>query len=87
MGLVVGLSSRKRGQERVVDVQELTGELTAKIFIEYLHVTSEDDKVGFLLAENFSHLLVGRDFIFWGYRYMMEGDAMGFDHFAVIFVI
>ena len=71
----------------MVNIDDLASEVAAEFFVQHLHVAGEDDEVSFLLAEDLLHLAVGCMLGLRRHRDEVEGDAVGFDDFAVVFVI
>ena len=87
MGLMVRLGTGERREERVMDIDDLAGEVAAHRFVEHLHVAGEDDEVGLRVAEELLHLAEGRVFRLRRHGDMVEGDAVGLDDFAMVFVV
>ena len=70
-----------------MDVDDLAGEVAAELRVEHLHIASEHDEVGFLLAKNRLHLPIGRIFVFWRDGDVMKRNTVGFDNLAMVLVV
>lgn len=77
VGLVVGLSALERGQEAVVDVDDATGHGGAQSRRQNLHVTSQNDQVDVVFADQLQNLGLLLRLGGCGDGKVVEGDVVG----------
>ena len=66
VGLTVRVCALEAGKERVVDVDDTTGELLAQLRAQHLHVTGENDQFNVVCFDNLEHTCFEGGFFFGG---------------------